>query len=167
MWITFVDDSKQTKPVRQHLGELVAVGAVFVPEESLTLYAEDLASIRLGLGIPKEEELKWKPPKNSFLAKADGPVVAKLRRRMLQAAAARGIRSAVVIWDRGHLDWERASIEPEILRYLYERIELFLQEKTTRGLVIADVPGGSNADNNRWLSDAALAENPIHAGQTA
>lgn len=158
MIVVFVDDSK-TGSRRKHLGELVAVGAVFVPEESLTPYSEDLAMLREQLGIPKDEELKWKPAKCSFLGRASGELVTALRRSMLQAAAQRGIKSCVVVWDRGHVDWERKRIEPEILHYLYDRIEVFLQEHAARGIVIADTPGGGGTENNRWLSDArALAE---------
>lgn len=51
-----------------------------------------------------------------------------LLQRMLQVAIDHGIKSAVVMWDRGHLDWEKARVEPEILGYLYERITLFLRE---------------------------------------
>jgi hypothetical protein len=158
LYVVFVDDSKTTAR-RQYLGELVAVGAVFVPEESLAPYAQDLVALRARLGIPADEELKWKPGKGTFLKDAGGDLVAELRRAMLQAAAERGIRSAVVIWDRLHRDWERAEIEPEILRYLYERIERFLREHQARGIVIADPPGGGGTEHNRWLSDArALAE---------
>jgi hypothetical protein len=61
-----------------------------------------------------------------------------------------------VVWDRGHVDWDTKRIEPEILRYLYERIELFLQERGERGIVIADPPGGGSKDNDKWLSDARV-----------
>jgi hypothetical protein len=158
MFVVFVDDSK-TQARRAHLGELVAVGAAFVPEASVASYAQDLQALRQELGIPAEQELKWKPAKGSFLATAGGEVATALRRGMLQAAAAREIKTAVVVWDRGHLNQERELIEPQILGYLYERIELFLQERGERGVVIADMPGGGGADHNRWLSDArALAE---------
>jgi hypothetical protein len=83
------------------LGELVAVGAVRVPESAVKPYANDLAAIRDELGVPNTEEIKWKPAKGSHLAGAGADTVRTLRQRMIETAIARDIRSAVVIWDRG------------------------------------------------------------------
>lgn len=154
MQLVFIDDSGQTRPVRQHLGELVAMGAVMVPEESVASYAQDLAAIKAELQIPADEEIKWNPPKNSRLAAAGREVVAALRQRMLNAAIQRGVRTAVVVWDRGHVGWSSKSIADEILKYLYERIEMHLGEYDQRGVVIADVPGGGAADHSKWLAAA-------------
>lgn len=153
MRLVFLDDSVQTDPPRAGLGELVAVGAVLVPEHSVKPYAVDLAKIRADLSIPDTEEIKWKPAKKTFLADAGGQVVGALRQRMLQAAIDRDIRSAVVIWDRGNVPWERDKVAPEILKYLYERIEMCLDDHDDLGAVIADVPGGGQVQHAKWLAE--------------
>src|SRR5258707_810594 len=68
--LVFLDDSIQTDPRRAGLGELVAVGAVLVPDTSVKPYAAALAALRTDLGVPYGEEIKWKAPKNTFLAGA-------------------------------------------------------------------------------------------------
>ncbi|MGW8378503.1 DUF3800 domain-containing protein [Streptomyces sp. ODS28] len=154
MHMVFVDDSRQPEPRRQHLGELVAIGGAIFPEDAVAPYSKELDKIRSTLGIPDDEEIKWKPSKGSFLATAGGAKVTELRRRMLELAAEHRVRTAVVIWDRGHLDWKREQVAPAILGYLYERIEIHLDEQGERGVVIADVPGGGSAEHNKWLASS-------------
>ncbi|MEU7890981.1 DUF3800 domain-containing protein [Microbispora bryophytorum] len=81
-------------------------------------------------------------------------MVKELRQRMLSTAKERGVCTAVVVWDRGRVEWDRKRIAHEILKYLYERIEIHLAEHDERGVVIADVPGGGAADHSKWLSAA-------------
>lgn len=154
MQLVFIDDSGTQDPPRQHLGELVSVGAVIFPEESVAPYAQALAAFQSEIGMPSDQEIKWNPPKGSWLAQAGREVRSALRRRMLELAAESGVRAAVVVWDRGALPWEKKVIASEILRYLYERIEIHLDSVDQRGVVIADVPGGGGADHTKWLSEA-------------
>jgi hypothetical protein len=151
--LVFLDDSVQREPIpRRGMGELVAVGAVVVPEGSVKPYADDLASIKAEIGVPADEEIKWKPKKGTFLGSASGADVQELRRRLLQAALDREIRSAVVIWDRGRVPWERDRVAPTILGYLYERVEMHLNDHQALGMIIADKPGGGHAEDAKWLA---------------
>ncbi|MBB6396198.1 hypothetical protein BKA00_003112 [Actinomadura coerulea] len=149
----YIDDSGQKQPRRQHLGELISVGGVIVPEHAVAAFATALDSIRADLKFPDGEEIKWKPPKGTFQASAGGPLITELRQRMLQAAIDGGIKSAVVVWDRGRLPWEKADVEPAILTYLYDRISLYLRQHDDVGIIIADQPGGSRKDEMKWLAD--------------
>ncbi|MFB9834494.1 hypothetical protein [Actinoallomurus acaciae] len=106
------------------MGELVGIGGVMVPEEAVAPYATAITDIRTRLGIPEGEEIKWRPDKGTFLADAGGELVSQLRRKLLEAAARLGIKSAVVIWDRGRVPWEKERAARAILDYLYERISL-------------------------------------------
>ncbi|MFB4304381.1 hypothetical protein [Actinomadura sp. NTSP31] len=81
------------------------------------------------------------------------PLAQRADQRMLQAAIDGGIKSAVVVWDRGHLPWEKTDVEPEILTYLYERISLHLRQHYDIGTIIADQPGGGRKDEMKWLAD--------------
>ncbi|AXI80551.1 DUF3800 domain-containing protein [Peterkaempfera bronchialis] len=154
MWMVFVDDSKTDQVPRAGLGQLVALGAVFVPERALGPYGADLAELRSQLGVPDGVELKWNPGRAApaFWRTAGPRLRTALRRGMLERAADHGIRSSVVVWDRGHLDWPmRDRVEPAILAYLYERIERFLAEQDALGVVIADEPGHAGGS---WLRAA-------------
>jgi hypothetical protein len=158
--LAFVDDSRQANPRRAGLGELVAIGTVVIPEESIVPVADDLARIREELELPVDEELKWKPANGSALASLDGQKMGTLRRRMLQAAIDRDCDSVVVIWDRGSLPWKPEDITSRILDWLYERIEWCLgsplrsnpSRRNDRGTIIADKPsGGRTSDDTDWL----------------
>lgn len=151
MQLVFIDDSAQTAPRRQELGELVALGGVVVPEAAVAGYAADLDGIRAALGVPAHVEIKWNPRGGSFLAGGGGELVWTLRERMLRTAIDWGVRSIVVIWDRGWVPWERTRIGPEILKYLYERISMCLGNDV--GIIIADEPGGPGRAHERWLAE--------------
>ncbi|GAA2500555.1 hypothetical protein GCM10010406_41320 [Streptomyces thermolineatus] len=154
MRLIFIDDSKTRDCPREHLGELVSVGAVFVPDQAVKPFAEDLDRIRQDLGVPEGEEIKWKPSRGSFLYSAGGEVNGELRKRMLEAARDRGITSAVVLWDRGHKNLPQEQIEPKILEWLYQRIEMHLNDHDDVGMIIADKPGGGPKQESKWLADS-------------
>ncbi|MBK3563710.1 DUF3800 domain-containing protein [Streptomyces sp. MBT62] len=154
MQLVFIDDSGQPKPRREALGELVSVGAVMFPEDQAARYSQEVNRLRAEIGMPDSEEFKWNSSKGSFMAKAGGEVVKRTRRRLLEIAADCGVRTAVVVWDRGMLPWEKGDVAREILGYLYERIEMHLESSDERGIVIADIPGGGTKDHSKWLSEA-------------
>jgi len=158
--LALVDESRQANPRRAGLGELVAIGAVIIPEGSIVPIADDLARIRAELELPADEELKWKPANGSPLARLDRERTSMLRRRMLQAAIDRDCDSVVVVWDRGSLPWEPQDITSTILEWLYERIDWCLggplrsnpSYRNDRGIIIADKPsGGRTGDDTKWL----------------
>src|SRR5690606_8706973 len=105
--------------------------------------------------IPADEELKWKPAKGTFLRGANGELVADLRQSMLDAALKCDIRPAVVVVDQGRVFREKtaAGAGKEIVKYLYERIEMCLDDNKDIGVVIADEPGGGAKAERRWLAD--------------
>ncbi|GIG63411.1 hypothetical protein Lfu02_77830 [Longispora fulva] len=98
--------------------------------------------------------MKWKPPKNTTQAAASGDTITRLRVGMLDAAHQLGVKSTVVVWSRGLLDWSEERIQPEILRWLYERIEMLLEEQRENGIAMADRPGGGNAAHGAWMARA-------------
>ena len=120
-----------------------------------------LATIKANLGIPFDEEIKWKPPKNSFLAGAGSELVSTLRTRMLTAAVDHQIRTAVVLIDHGkrYTSRSKAEVGREILKWLYERISMHLRDYDNIGLVIADKPGGGSKEDSRWLADTLQLTN--------
>lgn len=155
MRLVFIDDSEQSDPPRRGLGPLVAIGAVIIEESQLARFSEQLRGIRSRLGVPDSEELKWKPPKGSYLSTAGGQVVTDLRRSMLASAIDCGIRSAVVVLDHGaaYRALSTAQAGLKVLAWLYERIEMFLTDCQDLGVVIADQPGGGAKAEKQWLAE--------------
>lgn len=155
MRVMFIDDSEQRTPPRRGLGALLAVGGLAVSEQQIRPLADSLALIRREVGIPAGEELKWKPPRGSFLASAGGEGVRRLRSDMLTAAIDHEARSIVVVLDHSAA-YTRLS-KPEagrvILKWLFERTTMLLNDSGELGIVIADKPGGGSAEEGRWLSD--------------
>jgi hypothetical protein len=153
--LIFIDDSEQGTCPRRGLGPLVAIGAVMIADEQLARLDSEIRAIRTRLSIPDDEELKWNPPRGTFLKRASGDVVTDLRTSMLEAAQRCGVRTAVVVVDHGAVYRSKTAAEVgiEILRWLYERIEMFLGDHGDVGVVIADQPGGGAKAERRWLTE--------------
>lgn len=156
MRVAFLDDSEQASPPRAGLGHLLAFAAAIFPEEGLAPFAEDLSSIAAGLGIPAGEEIKWNPPRGSFLKSADGQLVKALRRQMLEAALDHHVRTVTVIIDHGarYQGRSKAEVGKVILEWLYERVSMHLDDHNASGIMIADKPGGGAREEKRWLAEA-------------
>lgn len=162
MRLIFLDDSVQSQPAkRRGIGELIALGGVVVPEEQLVGYADDLSAIKARLGMPNDQEIKWKPSKGSFLARVDSGTVADLRQSMIDAAVARDIKSVTVVLDHqlAFNDRSPSDVGRQILDWVYDVVTILLKVKNDRGIVIADKPGGGAAEERRWLADTLKLTN--------
>jgi hypothetical protein len=159
MRLVFVDDSGQQDPPRAELGDLVALGAVIVPEDQVTGFASDLIAIKSRLGIPEDEEIKWKPARGSFLAHAGGEAVTALRESMLRAAIDRGFTSVVHVLDHSLVYRDRTVVQvgQELLKWTYDKVAFGLEGQGA--VVIADKPGGGSADESRWLAQTLAVTN--------
>lgn len=111
--------------------------------------------MRIDLGIPPDEEIKWKPRRGGFLASAGRELTAELRTRMLQVAIDHEVRSVVVILDHS-ATYKRSSQDEvgiELLKWLFERVSMHLDDHNDIGAMIADKPGGGSAEEGRWLAN--------------
>jgi hypothetical protein len=158
LWVrvAFLDDSEQTRPPRAGLGSLLTIAAAIFPQDHLTEFAKDLVGIAAALGSPAGEEIKWHPPKGSFLRSADGQLVKTMRRQILEAAASHQVRTVTVILDRGaaYKSYTKAQAGMKILKWLYERVSMHLGDYGDTGIMIADKPGGGAREEKRWLAGA-------------
>jgi hypothetical protein len=152
MKFVFIDDSVQRNPPRAGLGELVALGAVIVPEDQITGFASDLIAVKNRLGIPQDEEVKWSPAKGSFLARAGGATATELRVGILRAATCRGITSVVHVLDHSLVYKDRSMVEvgQELLKWTYDKVAFGLEGQGA--VMIADKPGGGAAQESQWLT---------------
>src|SRR5262249_2008887 len=142
-------------PPRAGLGHLLAFAAAIFPEESLTPFAADLSGIVAELGIPPGEEIKWNPPRGSFLKAAGGHLVKALRRPLLEADVDHQVRTVTVIIDHNaaYTRLSQAEAGKVILKWLYERVSMHLGDHDDVGIMIADKPGGGAKEEKRWLAD--------------
>lgn len=154
MWLAFGDDSVlPVKYVRRtSLGTLVSVGAVVFDESGLADYSSKIALLRTRLGIPLDCELKWSPEDGSWLKAPEGAKHRTLiRKAMLAAAVETGAKSVVVTIEQG-LTQTEARVRGLALRYLYDKLSIYMKDGTGRGVLIADEPGGGPKDQKKWLA---------------
>jgi hypothetical protein len=153
MHFAFMDDSaRAAKDVpRRGLGPLHAYGAVIFPQNAVQPYREHLAQLRRDLRIPVGTEFKWSPDGGPLHKKWNDVHIARVR--MLEDAAALGVRACVVVCAPELMPgWTEEQLKSEMLEYLYERVTYAFGEE--QGVLIADQPGGGRGDETRWLSDA-------------
>lgn len=140
MWLAFIDDSQQQESPRRGLGHLEAIGAVIVREQQIAPYAAARTAIHTEISVPDGEEITRKPPKGSFLATAGdetefaGCFRRYRRRRQIHRDDHRPLRRLHPV--------HRAEVGREILKWLFERVSVFLDDRQGIGTVIADKPGG-------------------------
>ncbi|GAA2171251.1 DUF3800 domain-containing protein [Actinomadura napierensis] len=156
MRVAFLDDSEQQQPRRRGLGALRAMAAVIFPADQLAPFDVTFTALRSKLGIPPSEEIKWKPPKGSFLAGAGGDLVTQLREGMLAAARDHDARTVTVIIDHGavYKSKSRSEVSKIALKWLYERVSMHLVDHDDIGMAIADRPGGGRSEETSWLTEA-------------
>lgn len=154
MRLVFIDDSCQRQPLRRELQKLLAFGAVIAPESSMREYSRLLDSIRSRHGLPENEEIKWNAPRGSALG-ALGEETLELFSTMLRGADDLGMKSVVCIWERNDR-WkvEEPEALKKTLKFLYERVERYLEASQDTGVVIADRPPGGRGEETQWISEA-------------
>jgi hypothetical protein len=162
MWTVFADDSQlEGKHLKRHgLRHLVTMAAVAFSDDGLNHYTTAMTAIRQRYAIPADCELKWSPPRGSWLRTPDGGAARReIRQAMLAAAVDAGARSVTVVYDKAdHEPLELAK--SRTLAYVYDKVSLHLASTGSHGMIIADEPGGGPAERRAWLAAAhELAEN--------
>ena len=148
MNILFVDDTEQLN--RKYVG----IGGVIFHDD----YLNDLFSLfkqkKASHGIPPQEEIKWSPRKNSWIAKnligekrisAYSDIlglVGSFKGKLIVAVVQRDVSKQSLIEAR----WE-------CIEFVTERFQFYLQAHEDRkGLIIADFPG-SGKEEKKLLQD--------------
>jgi Protein of unknown function (DUF3800) len=153
MDVFFADDSRQTG-VRQGMGQVVAIGGVFVEDPAIRPLAAAIDAIAVEAGIPKGTELKWSPPRGSWIhQKLHGDERQNCYARILTAAQDHRVRSVVVCCDTGRMRVDVKRAFAMCVDYLFERVTMHLKDRDTTAIMVADRPGGGGRDENEFLSD--------------
>jgi hypothetical protein len=151
--IFFADDSVQ-RGFRKGQGKLVGFGGIFVEESELRGLNDDVEDLARQYGIPPGVELKWSPPRNSWIYTNLGdPDRPACYRQMIDAAGARRVKALVAVVDLGRVGWTEQQALRECIKYVWERIEMHLSRPPRMGLIVADRPSGGAKEEDALLSD--------------
>jgi hypothetical protein len=137
------------------MGELVAAGAVAVPEGNLRVLDLQLDSLCTHAGFPEGQEFKWSPSSDSWMySNLKDERRTEFFVRVLEAARARGVRATIVVESTAAERATEVNCSPELdtTRLLLERVQLqtpFDQQAT----IIADRPGGNRRAEDEFIAD--------------
>jgi hypothetical protein len=153
MDLFFADDSKQTDPTRHGMESLVANGGLLVPSAGVKDLEQEIDELCSQTGFPPGEEFKWSPGRDLWMRRN---LVERPRTNFfLQALdlAKQKDAAAIVIVEDTHYQpaTDADCAEEDVVRLLIERIDWQLHWRQTKGIVIADRPGGGRSDEDEFL----------------
>jgi len=151
----FADDSKQKKPTRDGMGPLVAIGGVMVSHRELDGLQDDIEAACKKAGFPAEEAFKWSPGSELWMYKnLKDAAREKFFRSVLKAAANHKASALVVIEDTTMKMATKAKThELDVTTMFLERADMQFSSAGTKGIVVADRPGGGMKQHEAFLSD--------------
>ena len=148
MNILFVDDTEQLNK------KYVGIGGVILHDD----YLNDLFSLfkqkKASHGIPPQEEIKWSPRKNSWIAKnLIGEKRISAYSDILGLVGSFKGKLIVAVVQRDALKQSLIEAKWECIEFVTERFQFYLQAHEDRkGLIIADFPG-SGKEEKKLLQD--------------
>jgi hypothetical protein len=144
--ILFIDDTEQSN--------YVGIGGVIFHDDYLKNLFNLFKQKKESHGIPPEEEIKWVPPKNSWIAKnlpGDSKILAYSDILGL-VSLFRG-RLIVAVIQRDTSKQSLTEAKWKCIEFVTERFQFYLQAHEDRkGLIIADFPG-SGKEEKKLLQD--------------
>jgi len=144
--ILFIDDTEQSN--------YVGIGGVIFHDDYLKNLFSLFKQKKASHGIPPEEEIKWSPPKNSWIAKnllGDNKILAYSDILGL-VSLFRG-RLIVAVIQRDASKQSLTDAKWKCIEFVTERFQFYLQAHEDRkGLIIADFPA-SGKEEKKLLED--------------
>lgn len=146
MDLILVDDSKQKRPSRPGMGDLVAVGGLHIPSDGVQGLTRRLDEICDAHGFPdRAEEFKWSPGKGSWMRRnLTGVDRQAFFVDCIEAAREERAEALVVVQDRTRRSTagNRNDHEMECVKVFLERSNQHLRSVGAEAMVIADNPSG-------------------------
>jgi hypothetical protein len=160
MYLAFIDETKQNGP-RKNLGQLISLGGIAFKAEQVKPFAEAFWAIYDAHNVPHNVELKWSPDgKTSWWAQpANKDLRTPVREAVLRAAIDHEGIAFVVSWDMGESGFNGETPQELVLKFIFERVAMMLENKKDLGVLIFDEPGGSPKNQNAWLEDTLALSN--------
>jgi hypothetical protein len=151
----FADDSKQDSPTRPGMGPLVAIGGVMVSHRELDGLQDDIERACSRAGFPAGEPFKWSPGSELWMhSKLKDAARVKFFSSVLRAASNHGVSALVVIADTSMKKATKAKThELDVTTMFLERADMEFGRAGTKGVVVADRPGGNLKQQEKFLSN--------------
>lgn len=149
-----IDDSAQTKPTRDGMGPLVAVGGLHLGGDAVRDLELVMDQLCAETGFPAGEEFKWSPAKGTWMRKE---LVAKAREafflRALTFAREAGATAIVTMEDttKSMASVKSPTPQDDVTMMFLERAHSQVPVGRT-ALVVFDRPGGDHHDDSAFLS---------------
>jgi len=152
----FVDDSRQPRPSRKHVGPLIGVGGVYVAASKVPALERDIGELCRAAGFPDDQEFKWSPGKRESFMKTSLHDEARVTfyRELFRLATTHRATFRVIIEDTNRSPARRVSKchEDDVTSLFLERVNLSLQAEGADGIVIVAQPGGGSGDTGKFVS---------------
>jgi hypothetical protein len=154
MHIFFIDDSSQGKPTRPKMGRMVAIGGLVVASDHVHPLEAQIEVLCSDHGFPPNEVFKWSPGREHWMrtnlkhnARRDFQIA------VLKALAEHECKTVFVAEDAGCSPAESSSTTPEIdiVKLSIERVDWFLSQAQSHGVIICDRPGGDHRTEESFL----------------
>jgi hypothetical protein len=131
------------------------MGGIFLDETQLRPLKDAMDVLCTEAGVPAGTELKWSPPRGNWIRdQLKGPARTELYCRVVRTAREMGGRAVVVVWDTGRTRLQGPDALRRVVRYLFERVTMHLEDRGQRGIIVADRPsGGGRRDEDALLED--------------
>jgi len=148
MNILFIDDTERVRK------RYVGVGGVILHDDYIDNLYTNFHVIKKTYGIPPNEEIKWSPDKDSWIAKN---LIEEERisaySDILDLIRSFGGTEIVTVLQRDTLHYNLIEAKWKCIEFVTERFQFFLQaQEDKRGIIIADFPG-SGKEEKKLLSD--------------
>jgi hypothetical protein len=155
MDIFLADDAGQPKPSRPGMGPLLAIGGVYVPDESVQQLEVEIEALCLQYEFPPNEIFKWSPARGLWMHQK---LVGKQRQdfftHILGLAKDNKVKATVIINDISCNTATKAQThEIDLIQLLLERVHHQLFARQCNGMVIVSQPGGGRSVENKFLAD--------------
>jgi len=148
MNILFIDDTEQVKK------RYVGIGGVIFHDSCIDNLYSMFRSTKAVHGIPSEEEIKWSPDRDSWIAEnliEDKRISAYSA--ILDLVRIFGGTEMVAVVQRDMTSFDVIEAKWKCIEFITERFQFFLQAQEDKwGIIIADFPS-SRKDEKRLLND--------------
>lgn len=154
--LVVIDDSKQSKPSRDGMGSLVAVGGLHIPAGSIRELSRSLDGLCQEYGFPSHgDEFKWSPHRGTWMREnLHGDDRESFFIDCLEVAKEEGAEACVVIEDESRRSTEGSHAEHELdaVKVFLERTDHNLIETDTEAILLADHPTGGRPAEARFVA---------------
>jgi hypothetical protein len=149
----FADDSRQRKPSRPGMGNLVAIGGINVAAEVVGPLSRRIDEICQDTGFPPGEPLKWSPGRELWMhTNLVGEDRFSFFVNVLNTLREFEAVAMVVVEDANAAPATgAASPEADVTNMFLERVDLQCSRGGSHGFVVVDRPGGDRRDEDAFL----------------